>query len=86
MTLGAVIAEIGVVARSGKTCSVRERQISSAYAGVTESFLSSNHAAEIFSKVCSVAAFFACRSASRFSLGSSPWATSSLASTVLLRA
>ncbi|MNE79642.1 hypothetical protein D3C80_1761470 [compost metagenome] len=65
MTIGALICERGVVFKSGKTCSVSERQISSAYAGVTESFFSSNQAVATFSKVCSVSASLACLTSSR---------------------
>lgn len=82
MTWDALMVEIGVLPRSGKMCSDKERQMSSAYAWVTESFFNSNQAEEMFSNVCSVSAFFAFLSASRFSLWSRPWATSSLASTV----
>lgn len=67
MTAGAVISEIGVSAKSGKTCSVKERQMSSAYAVVTESFLRSSQAVATFLNVYSVVAFNVCRSASRFS-------------------
>ncbi|MOA52193.1 hypothetical protein D3C78_1754480 [compost metagenome] len=56
MTIGALTSERGVDFMLGKTCSVRERQMSSAYAGVTESFFSSNQAVATFSKVCSVSA------------------------------
>ena len=56
MTIGAVIFESGVVFRSGNTCSVSDRKMSLAYAGVTESFFSSNQAVATFSNVCSVSA------------------------------
>ena len=35
ITIGAVIFASGVVLKSGNTCSVSDRQMSSAYAGVT---------------------------------------------------
>ncbi|MCY1449538.1 hypothetical protein D9M71_662800 [compost metagenome] len=56
MTIGAFTSDSGVDFMLGNTCSVSERQMSSAYAGVTESFFNSNHAVATFSNVCSVSA------------------------------
>ncbi|MNG08206.1 hypothetical protein D3C84_915470 [compost metagenome] len=86
MTIGAVIFESGVVFRSGNTCSVSDRQMSSAYAGVTESFFSSNQAVATFSNVCSVSARLASSCALRCTLGSMPCASSSRASTTFFLA
>ncbi|MNE72912.1 hypothetical protein D3C80_1688910 [compost metagenome] len=72
ITIGAQTSESGVDFMLGKTCSVSERQMSSAYAGVTESFFNSNQAVAIFSKVCSVSANLACLCSSRWALGSMP--------------
>ncbi|MNN86966.1 hypothetical protein D3C81_2044500 [compost metagenome] len=65
MSIGALICERGVVFRLGKTCSVSEREMSSAYVGVTESFFNSNQAVATFSNVCLVSASLACLSSLR---------------------
>ncbi|UVE48865.1 hypothetical protein KS461_04010 [Pseudomonas chlororaphis] len=65
MSIGAVIFEGSVVFVSGNTCSVRDRQISSEYAGMTKSVFNSNQAVVTFSNVCSVSARLASASVLR---------------------
>jgi hypothetical protein len=77
---------IGVLAKAGSMCSLKERHVASACSWVIDSFLASNHCRATLSKVSSVSAAFAASSSALCCFGSVSNAMSDLASWASLRA